>query len=222
MRHAIPRGGRSAVPLALAAVASGAAPASTGADPGRRACVAPDVVDVSLARAREVLLASGCAATTRQLPAGGELFTPPSPDGRQLVGAQSPGAGARTGSVTLSLRPLCSQPSAPGPDTHGASVAKGPTELVSGVFLEGGPLRISARCRHGRPSPGVLTVMRTDGTTISTRSVRAGRYGVFPLKPGSYLISGALAGKGSPPATALPVTVVAHSTTHLDVVTAVR
>jgi len=198
-------------------------PASTGADPGRRACVAPDVVDVRLARAREVLLASGCAVGTRQMPAGGgDLFTPPSPDGRQMVGAQSPGAGARTGSVTVSLRPLCSQPAAPGPDTRRASVAKGPTELVSGLFVEGGPLRISPRCRHGEPSPGVLTVMRTDGTTISTRSVRAGRYGVFPLKPGSYLISGALAGKGSAPATALPVTVAAHSTTHLDIVTAVR
>ena len=213
------RSAASTVPLTLAAAVSGMAPASTGADQARAGCVAPDVVGVTYARARSVLLASGCSVATRQLPArGGELYTPPSPDPRQLVGSQSPRAGGRAASVTLRLKPLCSQPAAPGPDSRGASSVKGPTELVAGLFVAGGPLELSSSCRHGTPSAGSLAVTRPDGMPVSSRSVRAGRYAVFPLKPGRYLLSGTFSGSGNRPTEPQAVTVAAHRTTHLDVV----
>ena len=213
------RSATSAVPFALAAAASGAAPASTGADQARASCVAPDVVGVTYDRARSVLLASGCAVATRQQPAsGGELYTPPSPDPRQLVGSQSPKAGRRAATVTLRLKPLCAQPAAPGPDSRGASSTKGPAELVAGLFVAGGPLELSSSCRHGTPAAGRLTVTRPDGTPVSSRSVRAGRYAVFPLKPGRYLLSGTFAGSGNRPTEPQAVVVAARRTTHLDVV----
>lgn len=210
------------MPLALAA--SAAAPASTGADPARPSCVAPDVVGVTYARARQVLLASGCSLATSQLPAGsgGELYTPPSPDSRQLVGSQSPRAGAKADAVTVGLKPLCSQPAAPGPDSRGVSSIKGPTELVTGLFVAGGPLVLASSCRHGKPSAGAVKVTKIDGTPVSGRSVRAGRYAVFPLKPGRYLLSGSFGGSSNSPTTPQAVTISARRTTHLDVVADVR
>lgn len=219
MKMVISRPGRSAVPLALAAVASGAAPAPTAAGQPAAGCVAPDIVGVSLTQARHVLSASGCAVATRLLAGHGRLVAPQNPDPRQLVAAQTPRAGARTGTVTLSLRPLCAQPAAPGPDSRGVSVTTGPSELVSGLFVEGGPLLLSARCRHGSPSAGTLTVTRPDGTLVSERSVRAGRYAVFPLKPGRYLLLGTFAGPQNKPTVAQPVTIASRRTTHADVVT---
>ncbi len=220
MREVTWRSARAAVPLALATAASGAAPASTAAEPGRASCVAPDVVNVTYARARHVLRASGCALAARQLSPHGEgrIYTPPSPDPRQLVGSQSPRAGQRAGSVTLSLKPLCAQSAAPGPDSRGPDVTSGPQELIAGLFIEGGPLELSARCRHGVPSAGTLTVTRADGTPVSSRSVHAGRYAVFPLKPGRYVLSGSFSGTGGPRTEPKTVTIAAHRTTRLNVV----
>ena len=83
-------------------------------------CVAPDVVGVNLAMARQALGASGCAVTVRQLPAHGSYVTPASPDGRQLVGSPAPVAGDRSRAVTVWVKPLCAQPANPGPEATGA------------------------------------------------------------------------------------------------------
>lgn len=207
------------MPLALAAVAGGAVPASTGADQGHKGCIAPDVVGVSLAMARNALSSSGCEVQIRQLPPHGEFLTPSSPDGRQIVAFQSPRAGGRTGGVTVSLKPLCARPSQPGPDTLGPTSSKGPTELVAGLFLAGGPVVTSPRCPRGTPSGGVLTVTSADGQPVARRAVRAGRFGVFPLKPGSYVLAGTVSGPPGGRRTApQPVTIAAHRTTRLNVV----
>lgn len=206
--------------LALAAVATGAVPAAAAADPGHQGCIAPDVVGVNLSMARQALTSSGCTIRVRQLPAHGEFVTPGSPDGRQIVATQSPRAGAQTGGVTLSLRPLCRQPAQPGPDSRGPVSSSGPAELVAGLYLEGGPVQTAPQCRHGTPSSGVLTVTTPDGHLVARRAVRAGRFGVFPLKPGKYLLAGSVAGPtpGQPQVEPQPVTISARRTTRLNVV----
>ncbi len=183
------------VPLVASAVAGAALPSATSAQ--SKGCIAPDVVGVSLAMARDTLNASGCSLQLRQLPAHGHFVTPSEPDKRQLVGSQRPGKGARTSGVTLWLKPLCSQPAEPGPETVGPSSEKGPTELIAGLFLDGGPLRLAARCKPAKTAGGTLTVATSSGQVVAQRAVRPGSYGVFPLKPGSYVVSGTLGGASS-------------------------
>jgi hypothetical protein len=217
---------RSAVPLALAAVASGAViPAGTAADPSLSGCRSPNVVGVSLAMARHVIGASGCHVVIHQLPAHGHFVTPEDADDRQLVARQSPGPGGRASAVTVSLRPLCSQPAEPGPEVTGPTSRPGPTELVAGLFREGGPLRLAPNCRTASSAGGTLTISSVSGQAITHRAVKAGKYGVFPLPPGRYMVSGSLGDTANGTPIQLgpePVKIAAHHTTSINVVEAVR
>jgi hypothetical protein len=207
--------------LALAAVASGAVvPASTAADQTVSGCRSPDVVGVSLAMARHVIGASGCHVVIHQLPAHGRFVTPEGADDRQLVARQSPGPGGRASAVTVTLRPLCSQPTMPGPDITGPVSRRGPTELVAGIFQQGGPPRLAPSCRSGTPSGGVLTISSSSGQVIARRAVKPGKFGVFPLKPGNYMVSGTVG--GTVQLGPEPVKIAAHRTTSINVVESVR
>ncbi len=211
---------KKVVPLALAALAtSGVLPSAGGAKQAGEGCVAPDVVGVNLAMARRALNASGCGVAVRQLPGHGPYVTPSGPDGRQLVDRQSPAGGGRTRAVTLFLEPLCAQPAQPGPKHDGAEQRRGPTELVAGVYLQGGPLRTSARCRNALPEGGTLTVSSSAGNVLASRRVREGHFAVFPLAPGSYVLAGSVSRAGarlSVPATAF--TIAARRTTRVNAV----
>jgi hypothetical protein len=226
MRPAYRHPRRSAVPLALAAVASGAlVPASTAADQAASGCRSPDVVGVSLAMARHVIGASGCQVVIHQLPAHGRFVTPDGADDRQLVARQSPGPGGRTSAVTVSLRPLCSQPAEPGPAVIGPISRPGPTELVAGLFREGGPPRLMPNCRTGSPAGGVLTISSASGRVIAHRTVKPGKYGVFPLAPGSYTVSGTTGdtANGAPIRLGpVPVEITRRHTSRLNIVETVK
>jgi hypothetical protein len=217
---------RFAVPLAIAAVASGTVvPAGTAADPAASGCRSPAVVGVSLAMARQVIGASGCHVVIHQLPAHGHFVTPEDADGRQLVARQSPGPGGRTSAVTVSLQALCSQPSEPGPEVTGPTSRPGPTELVAGLFREGGPPRLTPSCRTGSPAAGILTISSASGRAIAHRAVKAGKFGVFPLAPGRYTVSGTLGDTANGAPIQLgpePVGIAAHHTTSVNVVESVR
>lgn len=222
MQSPYKKGGR----LALAAIVTGAAlPAAGGAEASSHAeCVAPDVVGVSLAEARRTLRGSGCGVTIRQLPAHGRYVTPPSPDARQLVGRQRPSAGAHSQAVTVWVKPLCAQSALPGPDRVGPEQHKGPTELVAGLYLAGGPLRMTPHCRKALPEAGTVTVSTPSGTVIARRSVRDGRFAIFPLAPGSYVLDGALAGGSGSARAAFPqtaFTIAARRTTSVNLVASV-
>ncbi len=201
-----------AATLAAAAALSGALAPAGAAQQG---CIAPDLLGVSLAKARHALAASGCALQLRQLPGHGHFVTPSSPDERQLVGAQRPPRGARAQSVTLWLKPLCSQTAAPGPETPGPTTEGGPTELVAGLFLKGGPLRLGPRCRHPSTAGGTLTVATTSGEIVASRTVTAGGFAVFPLKPGRYVVTGSTGASRPQPQHA---TVTAKHLTRLNLV----
>ena len=226
MRPALRNPRRSAVPLALAAVASGAvAPASTAANQAVSGCRSPDVVGVSLAMARRAIGASGCRVVIHQLPAHGRYVTPDGADDRQLVAGQSPGPGNRTSTVTVSLQPLCSQPAEPGPEVTGPTSRPGPTELVAGLFRKGGPSRLDPTCRTGSPAGGVLTIFSLSGNAIAHRSVRPGKYGVFPLPPGRYLVGGSLGDTADGKPIQMgpePVRITSRHTTRVNVVEALR
>ncbi|MGO9488238.1 MAG: hypothetical protein ACLQBB_04320 [Solirubrobacteraceae bacterium] len=214
------------MPLALAAMAGGALVPGTTAAAAPRGCQTPEVVGVNLTMARQVLSASGCQVLVRQLSGHGRYVTPSSPQGQQLVGRQSPGAGRRSAAVTIWLKPLCSQSAAPGPAEPGPAVTKGGTELISGLFLSGGPLVRSVQCRSGVPSAGTITIASPDGRVIVSRSVGDGRLAIFPLPPGRYEVEGSFAearSNGAPlRATPVPVTITAQRTTRLNLVGQIR
>lgn len=216
---------KTAVPLAAIALLSGAAlPIGGSAEAASEACVAPDVVGVNLAAARKALRASGCGVDVRQLPAHDTYVTPPSPDGRQLVSRQRPRSGAHSRDVTLWVKPLCSQPAFPGPPRRGAAQSRGPAELVAGLYLQGGPLQTSPRCRRAHTEGGTVTISTQAGAPIASRRIRGGHFAIFPLRPGSYVLAGSLtAGAGMAPVTlpATAFTIAAKRTTRLNVVTAV-
>jgi hypothetical protein len=212
---------KTAVPVALLTLATVAAtPASGGAAGSAGACIAPDVVGVNLAMARRALGDSGCGVAVRQLPAHGSYVTPASADGRQLVARQSPSAGAHSQAVTVWLKPLCAQPANPGPQQRGPLVEKGPTELVAGLYLQGGPRQTSPSCRRGASQAGTVTVSTPAGKVIARRAVRAGHFGIFPLAPGQYVVAGTLAAHGGSPSRLprAPVTLAARRTTRLNLV----
>jgi hypothetical protein len=70
----------------------------------------------------------------------------------------------------------------------------GPTELVSGFYLDGGPLvGFSAPgCERPEPPPGAGTVevLSASGTLVATQTSERGHFIVIPLPPGSYTITG--------------------------------
>ncbi len=213
---------KKAVPLAVAALATSAAlPAVGGAKPAGEGCVAPDVVGVNLAMARHALGSSGCGVTVRQLPGHGSFVTPASPDGRQIVGRQSPQGGGRTRAVTVFLEPLCAQPALPGPRHAGAEQRRGPAELVAGLYLQGGPLRTSPRCRNALPEGGTVTVSTRAGATVASRRVRDGHFAIFPLAPGSYVLAATFARASGGARVGVPptdFTIAPHRTTRVNVV----
>lgn len=211
---------KTAFPVALLTLATAAAlPAGGGAEAAAEGtCVAPDVVGVNLAMARRALGESGCAVTVRQLPAHGSYVTPASPDGRQLVARQRPSAGDRSPAVTVWVKPLCAQPANPGPKRRGPVSEKGPTELIAGLYLQGGALQTSPSCRGSSSEAGTVTVSTPGGKVIARRQVRAGRFGIFPLAPGSYVIGGTLAGGHGARLPTAPVTLAARRTTRLNLV----
>jgi hypothetical protein len=113
----------------------------------------------------------------------------------QTVERQSPARGGRSSSVTIWLNPLCRREADYGPGLQEPLVKPGPTELVSGFFLVGGPdsRRFSdPGCKLPAPPPGAGTVEVTNATgkVVATRTSTNGHFVKIPLPAGSYTIRG--------------------------------
>lgn len=121
----------------------------------------------------------------------------------------------------------CSQQALPGPPAGEPIVTTGPTALVAGLFLAGGPVMPVSDCRPraGVPSPGSLTVTDTaTGTVVATRTLARGELATFPLPPGTYAIHGSFGdatANGSPFTADATATVTAGHTVRQDVLAAV-
>lgn len=112
----------------------------------------------------------------------------------QTVARQSPAVGRRAASVTVWLNPLCFGTGLYPPAIKEPLVTAGPTELVSGFFLVGGPLTpFSTRhCLRPVPVPGAGKIVVTDasGGVVATQTSTRGHLVKIPLRPGSYTILG--------------------------------
>ncbi len=112
----------------------------------------------------------------------------------QTVDRQSPSAGRHSSTVTVWLNPFCFGSAAYGPAIAEPTVTPGPTELVSGFYLDGGPLaRFSTpHCKRPEPPPdaGVVEVTNATGALVAAQTSTTGNLVKIPLPAGSYTIRG--------------------------------
>lgn len=175
------------VPLLAVAMLLVASPLSGAArSAAKRACRAPRLAGLSLQTAR---LHAGHARCTLRL-RGAALQQ----SSVQTIGRQSPAAGRRSSSVTVWLNPLCRGQAETGPGIQEPLVTTGPTELITGFYLDGGPQRefSQPQCKRPEPppGPGTVEVMNASGATVATSTSTVGRSITIPLPAGSYTIRG--------------------------------
>ena len=146
----------------------------------------PALLGLTLAAARVKARQAGCRLLV--INAGGE------DDALRLVADATFGRDRFGRFVKLRLDPLCFTMGAPGPPPGEAFVHPGATELVSGLFLAGGPLVLysAPRCsRVGTPAAGTITVTSpATGATVATQAVAQGALAMIPLPPGTYAVTG--------------------------------
>jgi len=200
---------------------------SGAAVPGARAhslCQVPHLIGHSLAEALHRAAHAGCQIRIRDASTGALIdLATERPAGERLVSRQQPRAGSRAGLVTAWIRALCFESADPGPGLREPQVTRGPTMLVSGLFLDGGPLRRVGRCQPGTSSPGTIQVLNpTDGQLVASRTVAAGQLARIALSPGTYAVEGTFANatRNGQPITTLPrdVTLEAGTVVRQDVV----
>jgi hypothetical protein len=153
----------------------------------RTTCRVPRLTSLTLAAARAQARRAGC-----ELRVEGAALKDTS---IQTVASQSPAAGRRAAAVTVRINPLCFGSAAYGPELEQPLITPGPTELISGFYLEGGPVtRFSAPgCRRPAPPPQAGTVEVIDagtGATVAMQTSLSGKFVEIPLAAGSYTIVG--------------------------------
>lgn len=128
--------------------------------------------------------------------------------------------------LVLWVNPLCMGSAAAGPPRGEPFATPGPTELMSGLYLAGGPLveRSVPSCSAAAGTPGAGTITVTDpasGKVVASQAVASGRLASIPLPPGTYAIVGTYANAfaGSRHLESLPikVTIVSGRTVRQDV-----
>jgi hypothetical protein len=159
---------------------------SGAAATGASSCTVPRLTGLTLEVARRRLARAGCALEARHVA--------PQFAGMQTVAAQLPSPGRRSSRVTVWLNPLCHGGAAYAPQFEEPAYADGPSELLSGFYLDGGPLVIFSdpRCRRPEPSPeaGSVEVLDAAGSVVATASSSAGQLVAIPLAPGAYTLRG--------------------------------
>jgi hypothetical protein len=191
----------------------------------RHACArVPSLIGLSLSAARHRAARAGCRLQVREA-GNSQIIEKQSyaPNAAQTVVRQSPRAGRMGRTVTVWLKPLCAQSAEPGPPAGEPFVKSGPTELVSGLYLDGGPLSFVPRCGPGTPTAGTITVTSpTTGAVVASDNVANGQLATVPLAPGTYTITGTFAHAfvNNQPIETLPlqVTIPAGDTVRQDVV----
>ena len=109
----------------------------------------------------------------------------------------------------------CPAPTVPLP-AHEPTLTAGPSELVSGIYLQGGALIPDCPQRPRGPYAGTITITSArTGRVVARRTLHAaGRLFAVRLPAGRYRLSGQIT--GGPLAVRLAVTIPAHTTVRQD------
>lgn len=128
---------------------------------------------------------------------------------------------------------------APGPPASEPKTTPGPTELVSGLYVAGGPHRFVSvpDCSKiaGIPGAGTITVRNPQelgapknelGPLVATQTVSRGQLAQIHLQPGTYAVQGtfgdAVVNGVHPVSMPITVTIAAGRTVRADVVLPIR
>ncbi len=130
----------------------------------------------------------------------------------QTIHTQSvrPGRPARV--IAVSVNPLCESPVNPGPPPGEPILKPGPSEIVTGLFIEGGAVMVRSEpvCKTlvGKSDAGTITITNSVGTVIADHmALTAGQLLYVNVPAGTYTVSGVFAGGNK----AGPITVTVPS-----------
>jgi hypothetical protein len=186
------------------------------------ACRVPRLTGLTLSVARKRAKAAGCRTRLAGARATQAAI--------QTIARQSTHTVGHVRVITLLVNPLCSGTVQWGPPGGEPLLTAGPTQLVSGLYLRGGPpvLRSAPRCSSlsGTPAAGTITVTQPGtATPVATQAVARGQLATIPLPPGKYTITGIFANALPPPLFKQPapltVTIPAGRTVRQDLTVAV-
>jgi hypothetical protein len=115
---------------------------------------------------------------------------------------------------------------APGPPAGEPLVTAGPTELISGLYVAGGPFEVfPGPCRQGVPEAGTIVVIDPASVaTVASATVATGQLATIPLTPGTYTVEGAFGDatvNGAEMTNSSSVTIPAGKTVRQDIVASV-
>jgi hypothetical protein len=115
----------------------------------------------------------------------------------QTIRTQNVRPGHVTRVVTLTVNPLCAGAADNGPPAGEPIVKPGPTALISGLFLEGGPLflRSAPNCKNvaEKSSPGWITVTDSAGIVLVNKmELTTGQLLYVKVPAGRYTLTGVL------------------------------
>lgn len=132
----------------------------------------------------------------------------------QTIEQQQPAAGQTASQIVLTVNPACSRAAAAGPPGGEPYITRGPTELIVGLYLSGGPpipfSNPGCIAPPETPHAGTIIILNPDTkATAATQTVTGGQLATFPLAPGSYMITGSFADafNNTSPMRAIPVTI---------------
>ena len=174
----------SLVPVMFVSPGSDASAASS-------TCHAPRFIAATVATARVRARAAGCALRFT----GARVQMPTI----QTIRTQSVGPGHVAKVVTLSVNPLCPGSLNIGPPPGEPIIKSGPTELITGLFIEGGAFiyRSAPSCKVfvGRSSGGTITITNSVGTVFANNmALSPGQLLYVNVPAGAYTITGVLSG----------------------------
>ena len=152
-------------------------------------CHAPRMVGLTVTAARSRAASSGCQLRLTGAPVKMAKI--------QSIRTQSPRPGQVTNLLTAAVNPLCPSSSNIGPPPGEPLETPGPTELDTGLFIEGGAFiyRSAPNCKDlvGSSSAGTITVTNSAGAVIASTTLTAGQLLKITLGAGQYTINGVFA-----------------------------
>jgi len=157
----------------------------------RTSCHVPRMTGLTVTAARGRARAAGC----RLRLTGARVQVPTI----QTIHTQNERPGQVARAVTVSVNPLCSGSLNPGPPPSEPILKPGPTELITGLFIEGGAYieRSAPICKAlvGKSSAGTITITNSVGTFIANNmALSAGQLLNVNVPAGTYTIAGVFAG----------------------------
>jgi hypothetical protein len=151
-----------------------------------RGCRVPRLAGLTVSVARKRAAKARCEVRLR----GAQVTAPQT----QTIRRQIPGGGRHGRAVSVWVNPLCDGEGAAGPGINEPLVTSGPTELISGLYVVGGPVVVwsesQCKARPGEAAAGTITVREARGSVVATQSVARGQLATIPLAPGTYTIQG--------------------------------